>query len=146
MNTLKLITQATLAALLIAGLGACSKKKGDSAVAAPPAGYITCPAQGYYTNSAGQTQYCTAGQQVYVGTTGTVGTTGQQLCPQQGYIQTQYGTQQCVPGQYVQVGTQQPGYPGQYPSQQNCQTMYGPQYQPQPRWIGGMQYCFPWGY
>jgi len=155
-NTLNLITKATLATLLIVGLGACGKKSGGTKAGAS-SGYVTCPPQGYYTNPAtGQTQYCQAGQQVFVGTA--AGQGGQQLCPQQGYVQTQYGMQRCTPGQYVQVGQQYPGgqipgqypggqipgqYPGGYQQQQNgCQQwtqMYGVPYYPQ--MMGGQMVC-----
>lgn len=159
------ILKVSMTLFVIVGFSACGKKKGGSNAAAST-GYIACPANGFYQNpTTGQTQYCTPGQQVFVGTT----YNGQQICPQNGYVQTPYGMQSCVPGQFVQVGTQ-PGFnqfpgqqfpgqqfqqfPGQpFPGQQfgqqqnGCQQfsqMHGVPYAPQIR--NGQLVCAPIGY
>lgn len=122
-----IVTKTALAILCIAALGACGKKKGNSAVATA-AGYQICPATGInpYTQA-----YCQPGTQIYVGAGA-----GATTCPATGI--NPYTQQYCQPGTMI-YGQQQIGYQQQYGQQygyqQNgCsmyQQMYGVPYYPQ---------------
>lgn len=129
------LTQITLAIVCIAGLSACGKKKGNSAAAAP-AGYTTCTTGiNPYTQ-----QPCQIGTQIYAGAAGTTTTCTTGINP--------YTQQPCQIGTVIygnQVGYgQQYGYQQNYG--QNCQSIYGPQYQPNPVYMQGRPYCVPYGY
>ncbi len=133
------LTKITLAILCIASLSACGKKKGNSAVAAAPAGYMTCTTGiNPYTQ-----QPCQIGTQIYAGAAGTsqVCTTGINPYTQQ---PCQIGTP--IIGQQQPYGYgQQPGYGQQFgggygggnPCQQ-YQYQYGVPYFPQMTQYGMM--------
>lgn len=133
MSILNYMGRVALAAVVVAGLGACSKKKNGS-VAATPASTCTANAYGQYVNSLGQ--QCSA--------------TGQTLCPATGVYQTyvngQVVQQQCTPNQYINSYPYQGQYPWQYttnPMQfSGCQKHtydWGVPYVPVN--LGGQYYC-----
>ncbi len=119
-----IFTKATLAILCVAALGACGKKKGNSAVAAAPAGYTTCPATGinpYYNPAVpGSLQTCTPGQVVYA----TGSAYGQQIQYGQQYGQQPYGY-----GQRFGYGQQQYDVCSQYYGPGFYTVVIGGQYQ-----------------
>jgi len=126
-KTLNLLTKATLAILCIVAISACGKKKGSSAAVAAT-GYTVCPQTQINPYTGG---YCQPGTTIYAGGTGV---NGQCTLNQYGQYMNQYG-QPC---------TQNTGVGGGY--QQNCQSMYGQGYQPQPQYcprMGGLA-CLPY--
>lgn len=136
MKLLTITGRLMFAAMLVAGLGACSKKKNGSVVAATPASLCTPTAQGTYINTLGQPCSPTANQCVFNGTSYVVPGTAQACAPQSQCVQNQFGQytnnlgQACTPYQQV------PNYPGQYQGQQQqygCNSytyQYGIQYVP----------------
>lgn len=134
MRLLNITGRVIMAAMLVVGLGACSKKKNGTAVAATPGSLCTMTAQGTYVNAQGLACSPTANQCTWNGSAYVVPGTATPCSPQsqctmnqQGQYLNQLG-QACTPYQQV------PNYP--YPQQQQqygCNQwtyQYGIQYVP----------------
>jgi hypothetical protein len=114
MRSLNLLAKVALTAALVAGLTACGKKKNGSKASTPGSSCSWNGAQQRYLDQNGN--ICNPG-------------TGNNVCPQNGQYQNQYGQwASCVPGSNINGGYNPPGnypydpYPNQYTS--GCSQYY----------------------
>lgn len=132
MKLLNYTGKVILAVVVIAGLGACSKKKNGS-VAATPASLCTMNAYGQYVNAAGAQCSPTANQCTWNGSA-YITPTGQACSPQSTCVQNAQGQYVNQMGQACTPYPQVPNYPHQHQQQQyGCNQwtyQYGIQYVP----------------
>lgn len=131
-----------MAAMLVVGLSACSKKKNGSVVAATPQSLCTMTAQGTYVNAQGLACSPTANQCTWNGSAYVLAGTATPCSPQSQCTMGPYGQYVNQLGQSCTPYPQQPNYP--YPGQTQqygCNQwtyQYGIQYVPV--WLqGGLQ-------